>query len=416
MAQLAINGGEQLVTRELSADWPIWGEREKQALIGTLESGRWWGGGQGSQVWAFEDAFSEYCHAKYGVATSSGTQALICAMRAVGVEPGDEVIVPSLSFFASATCVLLMNASPVFVDVDPTFNISAKAMEAAITNRTRAAIVVHNGGYPADMDAIMDVSQRQGLSIIEDCSHAQGSEWSGTPVGAIGNMGALSLMAGKTLAGGEGGIILTNHDELRERLYAFMDMGRWIQNRIKSERPRTTSNFRMPEFTAAILNSQLARLDEQIDTRERNFSYLAHGLEEIDGVDAFERDARVTRWSIYYWNFRYIPEEFDGIPRDRFIEAVRAEGVPIYVGAHGEPIYQNPLFQSMTGGHTWPIRCPGHDGTIDYPSVHCPEAERIFTQEALALGHRYFLGPQEDMDLILAAIRKVRENVEELRA
>ena len=416
MAQLAINGGPQLVTRDLSADWPLWDKQEKAALLGTLESGRWWGGGPGSQVWAFEDAFSDYCQARYGVATSSGTQSLICALRAIGVEPGDEVIVPALSFFASATCVLLMNAIPVFVDADPTFNISAAAMEAAITDRMRAAVVVHNGGYPADMDAIMEVSERRALPIIEDCSHAQGSEWSGTRVGAIGHMGASSLMAGKTLAGGEGGIILTNHDDLRERLYAFMDMGRRIQTENKEERPRTTSNFRMPEFTAAILNSQLTRLDEQIETRERNFSYLADGLRGIDGVDAFERDPRVTRWSIYYWNFRYIPEAFEDIPRDRFIEAVRAEGVPIYIGAHGEPIYQNPLFQSMTGGRTWPIRCPGYESSIDYARVHCPEAERIFSTEALALGHRYFLGPLEDMDLILSAIRKVRQNIDELRA
>jgi dTDP-4-amino-4,6-dideoxygalactose transaminase len=222
-------------------------------------------------------------------------------------------------------------------------------------------------------------------------------------------------MAGKSLAGGDGGIVLTNHAELRERLYAYMDMGRWVERPDKSVRLATTSNFRMPEWTAAILLAQMTRLDEQIETREKNFTYLAEGLKEIDGVEAFERDPRVTRWSIYYWNFRYKQEGFDNIPRDKFLQAVNAEGAPIGVGAHGRPVYQNPLFQSMTGGNTWPIKCPSYDKPIDYTKVQCPEAERIYQTEALCISHPNFLGDKEDMDLILEAIRKVRENTEELR-
>ncbi len=261
----------------------------------------------------------------------------------------------------------------------------------------------------------MAVSRRHDLPIIEDCAHAQGSEWKGTRVGAIGHLGTFSLMGGKTLAGGEGGIILSNHAELREKLYAYMDMGRWIERAEKSVRLGTTTNFRMPEWTAAILLAQLTRIDEQIETRERNFTYLAQGLEEIDGVEPFERDPRVTRWSIYYWNFRYKQEAFDDIPRNKFIEAVNAEGAPVSVGAHGRPIYQNPLFQSMAGGQTWPIKCPSYDKPIDYTKVYCPEAERIYQTEALSISHRCFLGDREDMDLILEAIRKVRENTDELR-
>ena len=223
-------------------------------------------------------------------------------------------------------------------------------------------------------------------------------------------------MAGKTLAGGEGGVILTNHAKLRQKLYEYMDMGRWIQRPDKSARLDFTTHFRMPEWTAAILLSQMTRLDEQIETRERNFSYLAEGLKGIDGVEAFDRDPRVTRWSIYYWNFRYLQDAFDGIPRDRFLEAVRAEGAPIGVGAHGEPIYRKPLFQSMTGGRTWPIGCPGAGRLVDYAQVYCPQAERIYRTEALSLGHSQFLGQREDMDLILEAVRKVRANTDELRS
>ena len=416
MAKLAINGGEKAITRSLGKQWPVFDEREEKALLDVLHSRRWWGGGEGSKVREFEDAFAEYHDAKYAVTTNSGIQSLICALKAAGVEPCDEVLVPSLTFFASATCVLFVNAIPVFVDVDPaTYNPSAAAMEAAITDRTRAAVIVHNGGYPADMDAIMEVSRKHDLPIIEDCAHAHGSAWKGTRVGAIGHLGIFSLMAGKSLAGGEGGIILTNHLELRKKLYAYMDMGRWVERQDKSARLDTTSNFRMPEWVAAILLTQMTRLDEQIETREKNFTYLAEGLKEIDGIEPFERDPRVTCWSVYYWNFRYKQEEFNDIPRDKFLRAVSAEGAPIGVGAHGRPVYQNPLFQSMTADNTWLVNCPSYDKPIDYTKVHCPEAERIYQTEALNISHPGFLGDKEDMDLILEAIRKVRANTDELR-
>lgn len=415
MAKLAINGGNKAIDRGLGKAWPIWDEREETALLDALRSGNWWTGSAGSKVRQFEDEFAAYQDATYGVATNSGTQALISALKASGVESGDEVLVPSLSFFASATCVLFVNAVPVFVDVDPFFNVSAEAMEAAITDRTRAAIIVHNGGYPADMDAIMAVSKKHDLPVIEDCAHAHGTEWKDRRVGAIGHLGAFSLMAGKTIAGGEGGIILTDHLKLRQQLYAYMDLGRWVERGNDTLRLDMVSNFRMSELTAALLLVQLSRLDEQVETREQNFSYLAEGLRNIPGVDAFERDPRVTRWSIYFWNFRYDQEAFDGVPRDTFLKAVQAEGAPIGVGAHGRPIYRNPLFQSMTGGNTWPIKCPGYDKPIDYTKTHCPQAEHIHHNVALSISQGNFLGEREDMDLILAAIQKVRDNVDELR-
>jgi len=416
MAKLAINGGEKAINRSLGKRWPIWDEQEEKALIDVLHSGRWWGGGEGSKVWEFENTFAEYHNAKYGVSTNSGTQALINALKGVNVEPGDEVLTPALTFFASATCILFIDAIPVFVDVDPkSFNIDPKAMEAAITDRTKAAIIVHNGGYPADMDTIMEVSRKHNLPIIEDCAHAHGSEWKGTRVGAIGQMGAFSLMAGKSVAGGEGGIVITNHEELRQNMYAWMDMGRWTEREDKSIRLGITSNFRMPELTAAVLLTQMARFDEQIETRERNFTYLSEGMKEIDGIEPFDRDPRVTRWSIYYWNFRFNQAKFDGITRDKFLQAINAEGVPVGVGAHGAPVYRNPLFQSITGGNTWPIKYPTYDKPLDYTKVCCPEAERIYQTAALCISHPVFLGEREDMNLILEAMRKVRANTDELR-
>jgi dTDP-4-amino-4,6-dideoxygalactose transaminase len=410
MAQLAMNGGPKTVARQLGKSWPIFDEKEEQAVVEVVRSGKWWRGGfdnpSESKVAQFEDAFAAYQHAKHGIAVTNGTQALECALKAVGVVPGDEVIVPALTFVATATAVVLVNAIPVFADIDPaTYNISPESTEACITERTRAIVPVHNGGYPCDMDRIMEIAAKHDLTVIEDCAHAHGSEWRGRRVGAIGHMGGFSLQAGKTLTCGEGGIVLTDDDELAEKAYSFHHIGR-LPGRPFYEFHRVASNLRMTEFQAAVALAQLSRLDEQTETRERNVTHLARGLEQIDGVAPIDRDERVTRWGFYYWNFHYDEERFDGVPRDKFLEALRAEGVPAGVGAHGAPIYQNPVFQRTD--FTW----LGRD--IDFTKVHCPEAERVHAHAALSLTHRLFLGEQEDMDLILEAIRKIRENTGEL--
>lgn len=421
MAVLAINGGERTITRSLGRRWPIWDEREEQALREVLHSGIWWRGGYAeaaqSQVGRFEDAFAAYQQARHGIAVTNGTTALECALKAAGVEAGDEVLVPALTFVASATAIALVNGVPKFVDVDPeTYNISPQAMEAAITEKTRGAVVVHNGGYPCDMDRIMAIAEKHGLMIIEDCAHAHGSEWKGRRVGAIGHLGTFSFQMGKTLTCGEGGIVLTNDDELAEKAYSFHHIGR-ISGRPFYEFHRVASNLRMTEWQGAILRVQLSRLDEQTELRERNSQYLAAGLKEIPGLDPIARDPRVTRWGFYYWNFHFRQEEFDGVSRDRFLEAAQAEGVPVGVGAHGGPIYRNPLFQSMNFGRTGcPISCPFYGRPVDYTQVVCPVAERVSATQALSIGHSAFLGDLGDMDLILEAFRKIRANVDELRS
>jgi len=421
MGKLALNGGEKTITRPLGKAWPVRDEREEQAVAEVARSGIWWRAGaanpQDSRVVQFEDAWAKYHDAKHCVALTNGTQAIECALKAAGVEAGDEVLVPALTFVASATAIALVNAVPVFVDVDAaTYNIDPDAMEAAITDKTRAAVVVHNGGYPCDMDRIMATARKRGIAIVEDCAHAHASQWKGTGVGSIGSFGTFSFQAGKTLTCGEGGALITNDDDLAEKAYSFHHIGR-ISGRPFYEFHRVASNLRMTEFQGAILLSQLARLPEQTATRERNAAYLAKGLKEIEGVDPIARDPRVTRWGFYYWNFHYRQEAFAGVPKDRFLEAVNAEGAPIWTGAHGQPIYQNPLFQSMNFGRTGcPVKCPLYGKPVDYTQVHCPTAERLYETQALCISHPVFLGETaEDMDLILEAIRKVRANVDELR-
>lgn len=398
MAKLAINDGTPTVQRSLGKGWPIFDEREEKALLEVLHSGTW---NRGAKVEEAGKAFADYQHAKYGIPMANGTVALQCALKAAGVEAGDEVIVPALTFVATGTSVVLVNAVPIMVDIDPrNYNISPAAIEAAITDKTKAIIPVHNGGYPADMDSIMEIAEKHKLWVIEDCAHAHGSEWKGKRLGSIGHFGTFSFQIGKTLTCGEGGIVITNDENLAEKV-----------------RARQNINFRMADFQAALLLCQLEKLDEQIETRERNTAYLASGLKEIDGVDAIDRDERVTRWSFYYWDFIYTEDEFDGIPRDNFLEALRAEGVPCGVGAHGQPIYRDFPFSSMDffGQTGCPIKCPLYGKEIDYSKFHCPDAERAYKKEACSFTHRMFLGEQEDMELILSAIRKIRENTDALR-
>lgn len=421
MGMLAITGGEPEVKKQLGKPWPIWDKEEENQILEVLRSGKWWRGAyqewKTSKVGLFEDAFARYHHAKWGIAVTNGTQALECALKSAGIEPGDEVIVPALTFVATATSVVLVGAIPVMVDVDPaTYNISPQAIESAINERTRAIIPVHNGGYPCDMDAIMEVALKHNLAVIEDCAHAHGSEWKGRRLGSIGDLGAFSFQQGKTLTCGEGGIVLTNDEELAEKAYSFMHIGR-MSGRPFYEFHRVASNLRMTEWQAGVLLAQLARFDEQVETRERNASLLASLMLDIPGLYPLPRDRDVvTRWCFYYWNFKFIEEEWDGVKRDTFLKALQAEGVPCSVGAHGEPIYRNPLFRRMNFGRTgFPIKCSCcGKWRVDYRGTYCPEAERIFATEACSFPHAMFLGPEDDMRLVYDAMEKLLENKEEL--
>ena len=295
---------------------------------------------------------------------------------------------------------MCVNAVPVIVDIDPlTYNILPEAIEKAITPRTRAIIPVHNGGYPADMDAIMEIADRHNLKVIEDCAHAHGSQWHGRGLGSIGHLGAFSFQMGKTLTCGEGGMVLTNDEALAESAGRFAQL-----------------NMRMTNFQATLLLNQLERFEEQIETREQNTAYLSKGMAAIDGVHPIPRDARVTRWCFYYWDFRFVSEAFGGISRDRFLEALRAEGVPCGVGAHGEPIYNegpfgNPeLFDQLGLPRTYLGK-----QAIDYSTLNCPNAEHVYREEVCSFTHAMFLGDTDDMQCILDAFQKIRTHVDELQ-
>jgi len=393
--------------------WPIFGDEERRALLEVLDSGKWWRGAykdqSKSKVGQFEAEFCKFLGVKYGVAVTNGTAAIELALKAAGVEAGDEVIVPAVTFIATATAVLAVNAVPIFVDIDPeTYQIDPEKIEDAITEKTKAILPVHYGGYPADMDRIMEIAEEHDLMVVEDCAEAHGSEWKGKKVGGIGHLGTFSFQMGKPLTCGEGGFVSTNDEELAEKCFSYHNIGR-IRGRPFYEHHVPAWNMRMTEFQGAILLCQLKRLSEQTEKRYINGEYMAKELEKIGGIHALKRDPRITKRGYYFYLMRYNEEEFGGVNRDRFLEALLAEDIPAGK-AHNHPLYKNPVFMEMRFGRTGcPVRCPLYGKTIDYSKFYCPVAEHVYEKEIVALG-KDFLLEREQVDLVLEVIKKIKKS------
>ena len=402
MKQLAIHGGKP--TREKPFPrWPIFDDAERKALNEVLDSGVW--GIGGSKVKEFEKQFAETHGCQYGIAVVNGTVALGLALLSVGVGPEDEVLVPSYTFMATASAVLFARAVPVFVDIDPdTYCMDPRAVEEAITSKTKAIIPVHLGGHLADMDEIMRIAQQHSLFVIEDACQAHYSRWNGRKAGSIGHMGCFSFQSSKNICSGEGGIVITNDAKFAELCWSFHNCGR-IPGGAWYEHPRMGWNMRLSQFQAAILLTQMQRAETHMHKREENAAYLTERLSRIDGIRALRRDARVSRHSYHLFITQYDPATFAGIRKEQFIAAMQAEGIPLargYVPIHKEGY----LAHARTLGYRL--------GNVDYQQLKCPVAEKACDEEALWLTQNVLLGTLEDMDSIIAAFRKVKENIGEL--
>ena len=405
--ELAIHGGPKVRSRPF-ASWPVAGGEEEAALLSVLRSGMWGIGGR--KVRQLERAFGAYHECAHGVAVCNGTVALHVALLAAGVGAGDEVIVPPYTFVATAAAVVLANCTPVFVDVVPeTCCIDPAEIEPAVTPRTKAVIPVHLAGRPAEMDAVLDVAGAHGLVVIEDCAQAHGAEYHGKRVGSLGDMGCFSFQSSKNLAAGEGGMVLTNDADLHERCESIHNCGRarqgkWYGHEILG------ANYRMAEFQAALLLAQMARLDEQMAIRETSAASLDERLRTVPGIEPLPRGGADVRHANHLYVFRYDAAAVGGVPRQRFIEAVHAEGIPIAEG-YGLPIYRLPWFRRADFG---PFRGDGQaGGRPDYGDVCCPACQQLCA-EALWLPQQVLLGTAEDIADIVRALRKVHDHRREL--
>jgi dTDP-4-amino-4,6-dideoxygalactose transaminase len=412
MPKLAIAGGHPVRSAGVPP-WPVFDERERQALAQVLES-RNWGGYPFPNLHArrFAEDFAREHGADYGIAVANGTVTLETALKALGIGPGDEVIVPAYTFEATAVPVLKLQAVPVFVDVLPdTYCIDPRAAEEAVTERTRAMIPVHLGMNMADMDELRSLAVRSSLKILEDAAHAHGARWKGRGAGSLGDAGSFSMQTTKLMTAGEGGIITTCDDEVFERCQSYVNCGR------ASETDRHGHqvlgfNYRMTEFQAAVLRVQLERLVSQTEHRENTAARLSQGLSDIPGISTLRRDERITRRAIYQYIFKYDPEAFDGIPRNRFVAALEAEGVPCE-GLFYEPVYRSSLFHVDPADHPWLTL--GRDGRLPWADTHCPVAERAAYEESVWIPHWVLLGTAAEMDEIVEAVEKIRGGLDELR-
>jgi dTDP-4-amino-4,6-dideoxygalactose transaminase len=408
MSKLAVNGGERTRTGSFPK-WPIFDERDEAALLEAFRSGCW--GIGGSITGDFAARFAAYHGAKYGLTTCNGTVSLVVALRALGVGPGDEVIVPAYTFLATASAVLEVDAVPIFVDIHPdTYCLDPEMVAKAITPRTKAIIPVHLAGHPADMDRIMELARKHELVVLEDSAQAHGAEWRGQRVGSIGDMGSFSFQSSKNLNCGEGGAVITNNEELFDKSYSFHNCGR-KRGGAKYQHHVLGQNFRLSQLQAAVLMSQMDRLDEQTDLRNENGKYLSGALSQIEGIRPLAWDERVTRHGYHLYIFRYDSDAFNGVPRETFMRALAAEGIPCSKGY--VPLYREELF--VVNSQDCPLGCGFYGGKVDYSKVICPVTEKAADSEAVWLQQNILLGSKADMDSIVDAIYKIRENVHELK-
>ena len=408
MPRLAINGAAPVRTEPFPA-WPMNLEESARAAGETVRSGQW-GSIQGEKVRSLEQRFAAFQHAAHGIAVSNGTTALCLALQAVGIEPGDEVVVPAYTFIASASSIVMSNAVPVFVDIDPqTYNLDPDLVEEAVTPRTRAIVAVHFAGLPADMDRLGEIANRHGLAVIEDAAQAHGARWGGRGVGAIGSIGAFSFQSSKNLNAGEGGIMLTNDDDLAAAARSLADCGH-VAPGPRYNHFRMAGNNRMTEVQGALLLVQMEHLEAQADRRHANGEYLTERLGAIPGIVPVARPAQADRHARHLYMFRYSEEAFGGIPKTRFIEALRTEGIPASPG-YSIPLYKQPVFRERYYGI---YRSP-ELLAVDYDAVNLPVTERACRSEAVWFTQNVMLGSREDMDDIVRAVAKIGDHRDELR-
>jgi dTDP-4-amino-4,6-dideoxygalactose transaminase len=413
MGRLAITGGDA-VRKTPFPQWPMGTEQEARALLDVLEGSKW--GGQpfpGKHATAFAEKFAEAHTAKYGQCVNTGTVAIQAALKAIDIRPGDEVIVPAYTWEGTVGPVLLVNAVPVFVDIDPdTYCLDAKQIARAITAKTKAILPVHLGMRFADMDEILRIAQKHNLKIVEDCAHAHGGKWNGKGAGSMGDLGAFSFQSSKLITSGEGGAVVTNNLEYMERVQSYINAGR-ASLTDKYHHRIIGFNYRLGEFQAAVLCSQLERLPAQAAVRKKNMEHFESRLRNTTGIGLLKPEPRITQQAPYGYVLKYFSNQVKEIPRAAFVAALQLEGIPCD-GLFYEPVYKSSLFPLDPAD--FPALSWGREKPLDLRSMYsCPESDRAAYHEAVWFPHQNFLGTKEDVDAIADAIDKVLANIEELR-
>ena len=409
--KLAILGGNPVRKNKVWPQWPYVDEKMVEAVSKTTRSRIWCRiQSENGTVPTFEKEFARLMDAKYSVGTGSGTQALSTCVEAMGFGPGDEIITSPLTDPGTLSSILTSRVLPVLADVDrETFQIDPDDVERRINENTKAIMPVQMGGQPCNMDRIMAIAKKHNLRVIEDAAQAHLAVYKGKKLGNIGDLGCFSFQASKTIACGEGGAIIGNDEELMDKCFT-------VQNHGTDKKGRTVvigPKYRMNEFEAAILLSQLAGVKERFETRNRNASYLNSRLKDFPGIVPQKLFEGTESGSFYLYMTTYVKEHFNDAPRDKFLKALEAEGVSLstYIpkGLHKEPWPEHILslreYQKMYS----PARLKSYR-----EELNCPNCDRVIDDIAMIWASGPLLGSMEDMDDIVNAIFKVYENRDQL--
>jgi dTDP-4-amino-4,6-dideoxygalactose transaminase len=395
MPKLAIHGGNPVRTKPFPK-WPRPTSEVMDSIIGTVQNENW---GVGSEVInKFEEKFAHFQNANYCISTSSGTTALWVALKSAGVKAGDEVIVPPYSFVATVSAVLMANAVPVFVDIDPnTFNIDSNKIEQAITNKTKVIMPVHISGNPAEMDKIIKISRKYGIQVIEDAAQAHGAEWNNTKVGALGLGGIFSFQTSKNMSAGEGGAIISNDKEFIDKCFSYHNCGRTADGQFYDHQ-LLGGNFRLNAIATSMLIPQIESLTNDMDLRDKNRTILDKKLSQIDGLSINNAYKKTTRQSNHLYLLRYDSNKFNGVTREKFFSAMQAEGVYTYAGY--KPLYREEIFISNSDECLW---LKGYD----YNNLQMQNTEKLADFESVWLKQNHLLGNDDDIQDIIDAFEKV---------
>lgn len=381
MSNLAVHGGEPVRKGPIAPTGERFGDAEIARLTEVIRSQRL-NCNAGTRVKEFARTFAEYMGMKHGVMVSSGTAAIHIALGAVGLNPGDEVITGPITDMGSICPILLLNAVPVFADLEKdTLGMDPADLERRITKRTRVVMPIHLTANPCDMDAIVDVAERHGLAVVEDCAQAFNAKFRGRKVGTFGRFGCFSLNQFKHISCGDGGVALTNDDALAERAELFSDKG-WPRAQGRRDHLFLAPNYRATELQAAVALAQLEKLDRITDARRDRGDLLTELIGNAPGVHPVRvpPGSECTYW--FYWL------RVDATVRDEFAKALSAEGLPAASGYIPKPVYLYDVLRKKKtyGDSHFPFGCPPFrdpEDEIEYREGLCPNAEEALREMVL---------------------------------
>ncbi len=413
----AVLGGEPQVTSHDWPSWPIWKpETDEKRLLEVMRSGVW---SRKNVTDEFEKKWAQLMGAKRCLAVVNGTNALNTSLAQLEIGWGDEVLVTPYTFIASVSCILFNGAIPVFVDIDPeTFQMDPAKIEEKITPRTRAILPVHIFGLPCDMERIMSIARKHNLLVVEDACQAWLAEINGKKVGTFGNAGCFSFQTTKHMAMGEGGAIISDDDEFMDRCFSYHNYGNpygSTAGQIAAGTVMIGTKLRITEYQAAIGLAQLERLEEQTNLRNENAQYLKSLFEKIPGIVPCRLYENVTKAAFHAYPFLFNKEYFKELPKNKFLGALRAEGVPCsggYTELNKMPFLKN-AFESKYYRKFYPAE------RLDYEKYaeenKCPLNEKLCNEQAVLIPQNVLLGSKSDMNNIANAIQKIKDNAEKIK-